>query len=236
MLPAGFPLAVVRDSAVPARALDPIRPALPKSPAPNWPDTPVARREALALLQRLDAELLANPSATLTLERWCTGLPPADPAQIVAVRMAGQEGEASAAVRALLAAQAGAPVRHRRVKLRCGDVTLSEADNYYLPERLTPEMNAILDTTDAPFGKVVHALGFRRRTLSSRLLWTPLPPEGEMAPRPMDDDRATPGPLAIPAFVLEHRAVLDTPDGAPFSALIERYTGGIFAFRRPPRR
>jgi len=37
---------------------------------PAWPDTPVARLEALALIQTLHADILASPSATLSLERY----------------------------------------------------------------------------------------------------------------------------------------------------------------------
>ena len=50
----------------------------------------------------------------------------------------------------------------------CGSVVLSEADNWYVPSRLTPEMNRLLDTTDAPFGRVVQAVHFRRRTLDRK--------------------------------------------------------------------
>ena len=38
---------------------------------PLWMDTPLARLEALALIQTLNVELLSSTSATLTLERWC---------------------------------------------------------------------------------------------------------------------------------------------------------------------
>src|SRR5947199_46843 len=36
-----------------------------------WPDTYVARLQVLALMQTLNAEVLASGSATLTLEEWC---------------------------------------------------------------------------------------------------------------------------------------------------------------------
>jgi hypothetical protein len=36
-----------------------------------WPDTLVSRLEALALIETLNAEILASRSATLTLEKWC---------------------------------------------------------------------------------------------------------------------------------------------------------------------
>jgi hypothetical protein len=100
----------------------------------------------------------------------------------------------------------------------------------FVPSRLTPEMNHTLQTTDTPFGKAVAALHFRRHTLSADLLWRPLPNGWEMG--------ATPGPaeagaLTIPAHVLEHRAVLSTPDGEPFSEVVETYTGEALAFPPP---
>ena len=40
-------------------------------------------------------------------------------------------------------------------------------------------------------------------------------------------------PLAIPDHVLEHRAVLSTPDGEPFSEVVETYTSDVLAFPPP---
>ncbi|HWU73117.1 MAG TPA: hypothetical protein VN137_06500, partial [Sphingomonas sp.] len=66
--------------------------ALGASPAPTfWPDTPVARLEALAELQTLNADLLSHDSATLTLDRWCARHHLADGARIVADRVRGQD-------------------------------------------------------------------------------------------------------------------------------------------------
>ena len=39
--------------------------------APIWLDTFENRLEMLALTQTLNAEILASPSATLSLEKWC---------------------------------------------------------------------------------------------------------------------------------------------------------------------
>ena len=39
--------------------------------APAWPDTFLARVEALAVVQTLNATLLAAHSATFTLDKWC---------------------------------------------------------------------------------------------------------------------------------------------------------------------
>src|ERR1700719_3146082 len=39
--------------------------------APAWPDTFLARVEALAVVETLNAALLAARSATFTLDKWC---------------------------------------------------------------------------------------------------------------------------------------------------------------------
>jgi hypothetical protein len=199
-------------------------------PAP-WPDSFVGRLEALALIESLNADLLAHESATLTIERWCADHKLADPARIVAERVKDTDKPASAEVRQALDVKPDEPLAYRRVRLKCGDRVLSEADNWYVPARLSPEMNHALETTDTPFGKAVSALHFRRHTLSAELLWRPLPKGWEMGVAPV---RKEARPLTIPDHVLEHRAVLSTPDGVPFSEVVETYTGEVLAFP-PPR-
>jgi hypothetical protein len=110
---------------------------------------------------------------------------------------------------------------------------LSEAENWYVPSRLTAEMNHALDSTNIPFGRAVQALNFRRQTLSAQLLWSPLPEGWEMrgACGPAGSSSTT---LRIPSEVLQHRAVLMLPDGTPFSAVVETYTGDLLAFPEPP--
>lgn len=199
--------------------------------APAWPDTALARTEALALLQTLNADLLSHDSATLTLERWCAAHGMASPAKVTAEPMQGASRDLPADLRAALGIGADEPVAYRRVALRCGGRTLSEAENWYVPARLTAAMNRTLETTDTPFGKVVQPLHFRRRTLSAELLWSPLPPGWERAGR-LPADRA--GPLVMPHRLLQHRALLVDGAGRPFSALIETYTEQVLAFD-PPR-
>jgi chorismate-pyruvate lyase len=198
-------------------------------PAP-WPNSFVGRLEALALLETLNADLLAHDSATLTLERWCADHHLSDPALIVAERVRDAVKPASAEARAGLDVKPDEPLGYRRVRLKCGDHVLSEADNWYVPARLTPEMNHVLETTDTPFGKAVAALHFRRHTLSADLLWRPLPKGWETGAPAASDDK---GALAIPSHVLEHRAVLSTPDGEPFSEVVETYTSEVLAFPPP---
>lgn len=195
-----------------------------------WPDSFFSRLEALALLQTLDSDLLSHDSATLTLDRWCGDHHLAEPAKIVARRRTDVDKPASADQRRLLGVGADEPIRYRRVQLLCGDHVLSEADNWYVPSRLAPAMNHALDTSDVAFGRAVQALRFQRHTLSAETLWRPLPEGWESRPA----DRYAPDrELAIPDHVLQHRALLELPDGRPISEVVETYTSEVFAFRPP---
>jgi hypothetical protein len=202
------------------------------SPAqtPNWTGSFAARVEALAVLQTLNADLLSHDSATLTLERWCGGHRLASPPRIVALRVPDVDKPPTPEQRRELGITPTDPVRYRRVKLMCGALVLSEADNWYVPGRLTPEMNKLLDTTDSPFGVVVRALHFQRHTLSATLLWLPLPAGWEMNPGARDLVADQP----MPSKLLEHRAVLTLPDGTPFSEVVETYTDNVLAFPTRP--
>ena len=148
----------------------------------SWPDSAASRLAARARIESRDADLLSHASATLTLERWCGAHRLAVPAEIRAERVRGADKPVDEEQRRLLEVGAGEPIRYRRVRLACGPHVLSEADNWYVPARLTPEMNQRLDSTDIPFGRAVQALKFQRRTLSAERLWHPLPEGWEMAP------------------------------------------------------
>jgi hypothetical protein len=108
---------------------------------------------------------------------------------------------------------------------------LSEADNWYVPSRLTPGMNTVLDTSDTAFGRAVQALHFRRQTISATLLWSPLRDGWDVARQPLPKSAGR--KLAIPARVIEHRAVLLLPDGTPFSQVVEAYSGNVLGASPP---
>jgi hypothetical protein len=110
---------------------------------------------------------------------------------------------------------------------------LSEADNWYVPGRLTTEMNRLLETTETPFGRAVQPLGFYRKTMEVRMLWAPLPEGWERQPRQAVAAAAgsrSMVPLAIPDALFEHRAVLYTRDHLPFSEVHEVYQRELLAF------
>lgn len=171
-----------------------------------------ASRESDRLIETLSARLLIAHSATAVLEAWCAerGLA-ADP-RLIAVRVPGPEKPLKPDQRARLAVPADEPIRYRRVRLTCGGHVLSEADNWYVPGRLTPEMNAALETSLTPFGRVVHPLNPVRRNLAMAIFWKP-----GQARLPGPDDRL---------FSVE--AVLST-NGVPFCEVAETYTGAVLA-------
>jgi hypothetical protein len=201
----------------------------PRTPA--WSNDFTARVEALALLETLNAELLSHDSATLTLDRWCDAHHLASPAKVVANRDKDTNKEATADQRRILGVSATEPLRYRRVKLACGAHVLSEADNWYVPSRLTPDMNHQLETSDIAFGRAVQALHFQRRTLSATLLWSPLPDGWEVKGGALPDAGAK--TLQVPHEVLQHQAVLVLPDGTPISEVVETYTEQVLAFPQP---
>jgi hypothetical protein len=128
---------------------------------------PVARADSRDAVQQLEAEILSSPSATMALTARCARLHLADPPIIRALRDHGAHQPAGPDIRRLLKVGESEPVRYRRVRLSCGAQVLSDADNWYVPARLTADMNATLDRTDTPFGAVVKPLNFQRRTLKS---------------------------------------------------------------------
>ena len=199
--------------------------------APRWPDTFTGRLEVLALMQTLNAEILSSRSSTATLETWCGDHHLADPARIVADLVAGAASTPTAERLAHLEVPSAADVKYRHVRLRCGGHVLSEADNWYVPARLTPEMNRTLETSDAPFGRVVAPLEPYRRTFSVTLLWSPLPDGWERGKpaQPVVSART----LEIPGAIFEHRAVLYTKDHRPFSEVVEIYQRDVLAFPPP---
>jgi hypothetical protein len=210
--------------------------------APAWHDTPSSRLAALAVIQSLNAELLAAPSATLTLEHWCAAHGLASPALVRAEPLASGIDEADPAVRADLKVEPGEVVIHRRVALRCGSQLLSVADNWYVPARLSSAMNEQLEHSDAPFGKVVQPLQPWRRTLSAKLLWAPLPEGWELAGvahmsrAGAAAAAASDPPLEPPQALFEHRALMSGSDNRPIAELRETYQKGLLAFAEPSLR
>jgi chorismate-pyruvate lyase len=202
-------------------------------PAPAWPDNFVARVEALALIQTLNTDILASRSATRSLEQWCADHRLAVTPKIVAQRVEGAATPASGETRARLQVGASETVKYRKVELRCGEQVLSIAENWYVPGRLDPDANRLLESTDTPFGKVVQPLQPYRQTFEVKLLWSPLPTGWELEV-PSESHPAGSAELQIPAALFEHRAVLYSNAHQPIAEVDEVYQRALLAFP-PPR-
>ena len=198
----------------------------------TWFDTFESRLEILALTQTLNAEILASPSATQSLEKWCRDHKMAGDPIIVARVIAGIDKIPTVEQLQRLQVTSISDVKYRRVELRCGNYVFSEADNWYAPSRLTAEMNKLLETSETPFGKAVRPLRPYRRTFAVTLLWSPLPPGWEQQRRTSGQPGERPKGLTLPKDLFEHRAILYTSDHQPFSEVNERYQGQLLAFVR----
>jgi hypothetical protein len=156
-----------------------------------------------ATLDQFEAALSARPSATAVLTDWCKARAIATDPAIIARRSSTPAAEEPEDLRRQLAVSADAALGYRHVELVCGDKVLSVAHNWYVPARLSDEMNRVLETSETPFGKIVGPLHFTRELRSSIRGAGPGCPEGT---------------------VLTQRAMLRLPDGAPLSYLIECYS------------
>ena len=154
-------------------------------------------------LPQFEKALAVQDSATRALGEWCASHRFAQPPTIRALADRTARQSPSPTVRAALGVSNDDPVAYRHVRLACGDTVLSVAHNWYVPARLAPDMNRMLETTDAPFGKVVAPLGFRRERLASKRGRGPECPKGT---------------------VLSHRAILRVGDGSAISLVVECYT------------
>lgn len=170
--------------------------------------TSCAGSEPPSPLDRFEATLARHASATAALGEWCMAQGISAAPDIRAVRIHGSDRAAPPDVVATLGISGGERMGYRHVRLVCGAIVLSEAHNWYVPARLTPEMNRLLDTTDAPFGKVVAPLGYRR-----------------------DESPAQrgPSPSCPAATVLTKGAVLRLEDGKPLSVVVECYGAAVLA-------
>lgn len=167
-------------------------------------------------LEALNARLLAAPSASVVLTRWCRERALMGPSDMLRARTTGAVGPEPPSLGQDLQLGAGEAVRRRHVQLVCGDHVVSEADNFYVPARLTSAMNHELETTDHPFGLVVRDLRFNRRRLEAAVL------------REAGSCEAG-GPRGEERGVLRHRAVLLTSQGRPFSEVVETYQCEVLA-------
>ncbi|WP_249199486.1 hypothetical protein [Gluconobacter sp. Dm-62] len=145
-----------------------------------------------AAVRAFRARLDSQPSATAVLQARC-------PSPIRVLRLS-VDRPVTEDILTLLQVTETHQVTTRHVRLLCGETVLSDAWNWYVPERLSPAMNTLLEQTDTPFGRAVQQTDFRRQKLETRF------------------------PGAASGIVLENRALLRRgSDNAPISLVVEDY-------------
>lgn len=149
---------------------------------------PALAAQADAVAQ-LEAELAASGSATAVLEKRCGG-----PIRAVVDRGVWRDGVPG--LRARLRVGKEELVAYRSVRLMCGGRVLSRAENWYLLDRLTPEMRDALEG-DTPFGAVIRPFNPTRHILERQRL------SGEA--------------------VLRIRALVLDDEGRPLAEVVEHY-------------
>lgn len=193
----------------------------------RWSDNVTTRLQVQALMQSLNASILASTSATSALEEWCRARGIADKPQIVAERLENDREPLTAYHACHLNVSSTDVVRHRKVRLRCSPLVLSESDNWYVANRLTETMNRLLDRTDQPFGKVIRPLGPYRRTLTVMPLWQTQLEEcqEECTPTHTNFDAR----FAIPDALFRHEALVYTREHLPIALVYETYMGALLS-------
>ncbi|MCE7002845.1 hypothetical protein LWC34_08375 [Kibdelosporangium philippinense] len=200
--------------------------------APGEMDTKLDRNLRLyAVAEQARSAILASSSATTTLQTWCRDHQLAPEPRIVATNEAGATAPLSAAQRADLQVGPVEQVRYRRVRLTCGDRLLSEAENWYVPDRLTSDMNVQLDRTTTPFGTVVQSLTPSRTTLRTTFDWQLLPGDWPQEDISELRENATETTFDPNRTVFSVEAVLRrAEDRMPISLVRENYKQGLLAW------
>ena len=163
-----------------------------------------------SLIGVLADRLLSGPSATAILEDWCRERRIVAEPRLLAHPVATAHKPPTIEQRERLALAEDEIVRYRRVRLACDGLVLSEAENWYVPGRLDPAMNRLLDSSTTPFGRIVHPLEPQRRNLALDILWTD------------QDARIRPD-----TQLFSIRALPSTGRGLPFCEVIETYRGAV---------
>ncbi len=152
---------------------------------------------------RFRADIAQASSATAVLQARCSTHP------ITAIRVNDKVKAPPRAIRARLGIASHQQVRYRHVRLMCGTTLYSDADNWYVPDRLTPAMNSALDTSETPFGKVIAPLNARRTIIRTR--------------------------MRRHGSFLTVTAVLTSEAGQPLSGVVERYQAAALTSSDIPR-
>ena len=164
-------------------------------------------------LSALRDEIGSAASATRVLDHWCVSHHLAPAGSVIAEKIANKPVQPTGQLRRLLNLKALERLQLRHVQLRCNGHLLSVAKLWYVPSRLPETMEASLQETETPFGKVVAPLHLDRRST------------GSPSALPVLSREKTAGKL--PRILFSQRALLSQADGLPIAYVVEDYQRGL---------
>ncbi len=141
-------------------------------------------------IEELHAALLAADSATAVLEAFFGA---------VTVRHLHEPPSPNEGLHERLRLTPGDVLRHRAVRLMAGVRVLSQAELWYVANRLPAARVKQLESSEIPFGRIMQPVGLKRSVLRARIC----------------------GPEE--AALLAHRALLSAPSGLPVAEVYELY-------------
>jgi hypothetical protein len=168
-----------------------------------------ARSPIPALIQDLSMRLIAGATATETLLAWCDEHGLSEGPITVEIRQRFAPAIVPDDVLPALKLDPGEGISYRHVQLMRGSLPLAAAENWFVPQRLTADMNEALIGTIVPFGRVVAPLHPFRRTLAAHL-----PSHSEI--------------------ILLHQAVILSNTGTALAFVKESYSSDLVSFASAP--
>ena len=173
------------------------------------------------VIEELANHITTHQTATGALNEWCTTRIGPNATGII-VRVLADEEANHTSYSGPLVILKGERLRYRIVQLIWGEITVSEAENWYLPDRLPLAMQTKLLTGNTPFGDVVRSLSPQRTTVAvySR---DDLALGGAEAKQCMDRLTQIKNFSSIESFVLHIRAIMTAGDCGGISDVFEHY-------------
>jgi chorismate-pyruvate lyase len=148
-----------------------------------------------AAVEELHAALLAADSATAVLENWF------GPVTVARLQAPPSVNEG---LTERLRLASGDILRHRAVRLMARARVLSQAELWYVANRLPAARVQQLESSEIPFGRIMQPVGLKRSVLLARI--------------------CAPEEVAL----LAHRALLSAPSGLPVAEVYELYPKTLF--------
>jgi hypothetical protein len=129
----------------------------------------IGTADTAALVWALNTRLIVGATATDTLLFWCHEYGLSHGPITVEVRQFFAPAVVPDDVLPVLKLDPGDTIHYRQVQLMRGSLPLAAAENWYVPQRLSADMNDALIATNFPFGSVIAPLRPLRHTLAANL-------------------------------------------------------------------